>query len=63
MQKEELHLVNEQGDILAIHPSLVFDRLETEEEEMERVSEEMKKDQDMGEDYYDFSNPGSMRKR
>lgn len=38
--KEELHLVNGQGDILVIHPSLVYDRLETEEEEMERVSKE-----------------------
>ena len=57
--QQELHLVNQDGDILVIHPSLVYDTLETEEEEMERIS----KEQDMDEDYYDFSNPGSMRKR
>jgi hypothetical protein len=56
-ERDQLRLANHHGDVLVIHPSLIFDTLETEEEELERMADE----EGFGEDYYDFSNPGSLR--
>jgi hypothetical protein len=58
-ERDELKMRNHHGDILIIHPSLIYDTLETEEEELERLAEE----ENLSHEYYDFSNPGSLRKR